>query len=140
MKPETRKAALRAAARTALVVSLGAASACGGATPTAAVGNRDVGAAAAPLTCDAYLDGLATTPVADLAKDDPLHGQPGVYVEAFADRTARASERTQQCCAEALAPPAGGGEHRWPCCNALPSDAQPMACTPWGPPCPPTMA
>lgn len=140
MKPETRKAALRAAARTALVVSLGAASACGGAKPTASVGNREVGEAVTPLTCDAYLDGLATAPIADLPADDPLRGRHDVYVEAFADREARASERTQQCCAEALAPPAGGGDHRWACCNALPSDAQPTACTPWGPPCPPTMA
>ncbi|MBP6628806.1 MAG: hypothetical protein KBG28_15640 [Kofleriaceae bacterium] len=145
MKPETRRAALRAAAHTAFVV----AAACGGADPAPAspraAGPGPTGpsspepGAAAPLACDPYLDGLATVPIGELPADDPLRGRSDAYVEAFADLGARADARTQQCCLEELADGAGR-DHRWACCNALAAADQPGACTPWGPPCPPAMA
>lgn len=53
----------------------------------------------------------------------------------------------KSCCLEALEPGDGGTtdwSHRWECCNLLGNgtstgEGAPMACTPWGPPVPPSM-
>ena len=53
------------------------------------------------------------------------------------------SIEVQNCCAEhLLADNDGLGTHRWDCCANLPADAGQnisIACTPWGPPVPPSM-
>lgn len=53
------------------------------------------------------------------------------------------SAQVQTCCAELLASSEGMmGAHRWDCCANLPADAGQnvgIACTPWGPPVPPSM-
>lgn len=53
------------------------------------------------------------------------------------------SAEVQTCCAELLTDRDGGlPAHRWDCCANLPADAGQnvgIACTPWGPPVPPSM-
>ena len=53
------------------------------------------------------------------------------------------SAEVQTCCAELLEKSQGGlATHRWDCCANLPADAGQsvgIACTPWGPPVPPSM-
>jgi hypothetical protein len=77
----------------------------------------------------------------DLPDGDPLKGRHDQY-GAFADPAARTAARTVACCTEVLAHDGTQADARWPCCSALAvtTGEQPMACTPWGPPCPPEMA
>ncbi|MBS2020066.1 MAG: hypothetical protein JST00_44815 [Deltaproteobacteria bacterium] len=54
------------------------------------------------------------------------------------------SKEVQACCVELLTNPGDAGlgmtAHRWDCCaNATPGADIGMACTPWGPPVPPSM-
>ncbi len=53
------------------------------------------------------------------------------------------SAEVQTCCAKLLDESHGGlAAHRWDCCANLPADAGQnigIACTPWGPPVPPSM-
>lgn len=54
------------------------------------------------------------------------------------------STEVQACCADLLTKPGPDGlgmtAHRWDCCaNATPGVEIGMACTPWGPPVPPSM-
>jgi hypothetical protein len=53
------------------------------------------------------------------------------------------SAEVQTCCVELLDQSHGAlADHRWDCCANLPADAGQkvgMACTPWGPPVPPSM-
>ncbi len=54
------------------------------------------------------------------------------------------SSEVQACCTELLTKPGDDGlgmtAHRWDCCaNATPGAKIGMACTPWGPPVPPSM-
>lgn len=53
------------------------------------------------------------------------------------------SAEVQTCCAELLGDQDGGlPAHRWDCCANLPADPGQnigIACTPWGPPVPPSM-
>jgi hypothetical protein len=137
MTPEIRRAALRMAAKTALILSVG----CGGSPPPAPVQNTTP-AVPAPVVeaCEPYLGKLAVVKREELADDDPLRQRNDVY-GAFADAVARQSARTQQCCQEELDAKRAQAAHRWACCSALPQGAQNgAACTPWGPPCPPEMA
>lgn len=138
MSPEIRRAALRAAAKAAFVVSIGCSSGAGKPAPSNVAGKTGPEPAAA--SCAEYLAGLEVVQRDQLADDDPLKEAPELY-GAFADRAARESARTRECCTEALAE-GGSGEPRWACCSALgnASGGQPGACIPWGPPCPPSMA
>ncbi|MBL9012762.1 MAG: hypothetical protein JNL83_01210 [Myxococcales bacterium] len=137
MTPEIRRAALRIAAKTALVVTIG----CSGgssstkATPPANTG----GTAAAVVACDVHLGGLTTIEKDKLAADDPLKERMDVYGKVFANVADRTAPRTQECCNEQLAADGASSAQRWECCSALPANSQAMACTPWGPPCPPEM-
>ncbi len=55
------------------------------------------------------------------------------------------SAEVQTCCADALEKNHGATAHRWDCCANLPPDDGDggstigIACTPWGPPVPPSM-
>lgn len=53
------------------------------------------------------------------------------------------SDDVQACCAELLDKSQGAlASHRWDCCANLPANPPPsvgIACTPWGPPVPPSM-
>ena len=141
MTPEIRKAAIRAAAKVALVVSVGCSGGSAAAPPSNAATGPDPAPAAA--TCEAHLASLAVVKAGELAADDPLHDRNDVFGEVFADVAARHDAHTQQCCTEVLGDvDAASKPYRWECCSALASvgTAQPFACTPWGPPCPPTMA
>ena len=136
MTPQTRRAALRMAAKAAMVLTVGCS---GGQHATPPPSNTATPTGSAPVACKPYLAGLAQSHVADLPADDPLHGKPDIY-GAFTDIAARQSAQTQQCCADELN---AGVEsaYRWACCSAL-GHAPPnhlAACTPWGPPCPPEM-
>ncbi len=142
MSPEVRRAALLAAAKTTFIVSLG----CSSNVQPGASRPESVTPPAAPeVSCAEHLGGLAQTKMGEaLPASDPLHDKPGVY-GAFTDIAARTSERTQQCCSEALTDGNGESAYRWACCSALidqngqrPDDRF-MACTPWGPPCPPAL-
>jgi len=133
MTPEIRRAALRAAAKVALVTAVG----CG--SSTAPPSNVST---APPQTCTQYLDTLKQVQSREeLPADDPLRTKLAVY-GAFADRTARESARTHECCTEEMKGNAQG-KHQWACCSALdnqvPEGAVAYGCTPWGPPCPPVM-
>ncbi len=137
MKPEIRRAALRAAAKAALVMTIGCSGGKGSPPPSSTT--PDPVPVAAGASCADHLGGLATAKPEALAADDPLRSRGEVY-GAFADVAARQSARTQECCAEALERDGSSAAQRWECCSALPATAQAMACTPWGPPCPPQMA
>lgn len=133
MTTDVRRTALRAAAKCAIIVTLG----CGGRTAPAQP-EPDVPPVAEP-SCAEYLASLET--VDQVPEGDPLHGQLDVY-GAFADVEARSSARTRECCTEQLVAGGSGAAQRWECCSALgdvPEGAEPSACTPWGPPCPPEM-
>ena len=135
MTPEIRRAALRMAAKAALILSVG----CGSSPPPAPVQNTTP---ATPVeeACEPYLGKLAVVQREDLAADDPLRQRNDVY-GAFADAVARQSARTQQCCHEELDAKHAQAPHRWACCSAVaPGTEHGTACTPWGPPCPPEMA
>lgn len=138
MTPEIRKAALRIAAKTALVVTIGCS---GGSSSTKATPPTNTGgsAAAAVVACDAHLAGLATIEKDKLAADDPLKGRMDVYGKVFASVADRTSPRTQECCNEELTTNGTNSKLRWECCSAVEPNTQAMACTPWGPPCPPEM-
>lgn len=137
MTPEIRRAALRIAAKTALVVTIGC-SGGGSATKTAPPANTG-GTPAPVVACDAHLAGLAKTDRDKLAADDPLKERMDVYGQVFADVGERTSARTQECCHEELTANGASSALRWECCSALPRGSEAMACTPWGPPCPPEM-
>ena len=140
MTPEIRRAALRIAAKTALVVTIGCSGS--GSSTTTSPSNVATGSAAQPVACDPHLSGLATVEKDNLASSDPLRERMDVYGKVFADITARTSARTQECCTEELVTSGSSAKHRWECCSALgdvPAGAEPSACTPWGPPCPPEM-
>jgi hypothetical protein len=144
MTPEIRRAALRAAAKAALVVSVG----CSGGAKTAPPPENTTGstgsavAAAAPMSCADHLASLAKGAPESLPEGDPLRGKPGVYGEVYTDRAARESARTQECCTEEINNHGSQAQARWECCSALTAqtDKSTAACTPWGPPCPPAMA
>jgi hypothetical protein len=138
MTPEIRKAALRIAAKTALVVTIGCS---GGGSSTKATPPANTGgtAGAAVVACDAHLGALATIEKDKLAADDPLKARMDVYGKVFANVGERTSPRTQECCTEHLDKGGSSSALRWECCSALPETASPSACTPWGPPCPPEM-
>ena len=139
MTPEIRRAALRMAAKTALILSLNG---CGGgaATPPPVANATGDQPPAPAASCEQHLSSLAVVKRDALAPDDPLAKRNDVY-GAFADIVARTSARTQQCCHEELDKQGARAAHRWACCSALgPTDGTGIACTPWGPPCPPEMA
>lgn len=137
MTPEIRRAAIRAAAKAALITAIG----CGG-DPKPAAPMTPSNVSAAPATkaavdCATHLGGLAKVKQDKLADDDPLKNDSTVYGQVFADRAARESADTKKCCNEELAANGAGSKLRWECCSALGGTG--MACTPWGPPCPPAM-
>lgn len=145
MTPEIRRAALRAAAKAALVVSLGSLGSIGcsggksGGPSTSSTSNTGGSTEpAAEVSCADYLAGLPVARTGELAADDPLKDRPDVY-GAFASVADREAARTQTCCTEQLAADGSAAAQRWECCSALPAPDG-MACTPWGPPCPPAMA
>ena len=138
MTPEIRKAALRIAAKTALITAIGC-SGGGSSTKATPPANAGGSAAAAVVACDAYLGSLATVEKDKLAADDPLKGRMDVYGKVFANVAERSAPRTTECCNEELATNGASSKPRWECCSALEPNTQAMACTPWGPPCPPEM-
>jgi hypothetical protein len=141
MTPEIRRAALRAAAKAALVVSI---TGCSG-SPKAPPSNTSGGSDSKPVaaaSCADYLGSLATIGHGELPDGDPLKGKTAVY-GAFKDVAARSAPRTTECCTEELKAHGSSAKARFECCSALgdvPAGAEPSACTPWGPPCPPAMA
>ncbi len=156
MSPEIRRAALLIAAKTTILTTIGCSnglSPAPGPAPTSDTPTAGSPAAAAPTTpaatpaataqkpCAEHLDGLATIDTSKLPNNDPLHGDTTVF-GAFADVAARNDPRTQECCREELTRDNSAAAHRWACCSALPEkdrEGQAMACTPWGPPCPPPL-
>ncbi len=107
----------------------------------AKVAQRRTSHVAAATACIKSLDKLAVVKIEDLAPTDPLKSRQGIY-GAFGDPIARALPATQTCCNEEMIVFGSSAKHRWACCSALPAlpaDAAPSACTPWGPPCPPEM-
>ena len=138
MTPEVRRAALRAAAKTAFVATLVGCSGASKPATEAPPSNAAPPAAAAPVSCAAHLDGLATAKPKDLPASDPLHGRNDVF-GAFTDVAARSAARTVECCKETLEKDGAQAKHRWECCSTFAINEQPFACTPWGPPCPPEM-
>ena len=141
MTPEIRKAALRIAAKTALVVVTVGCSGGGSSTKSTPPTNTGgASASGAVVACDAHLGALALVDSKDqLAAGDPLKERMDVYGKVFANAEERNAPRTQECCTQELATNGAGSKLRWECCSALPAQADPAACTPWGPPCPPEM-
>lgn len=143
MTPEIRRAAVRAAAKVALVATLG----CSGGQRQPPQ-NTEPGPAvprAAP-DCDEHLDKLEVVGLGKLADDDPLKNANAF--EAFKDIAARTTPRTTECCTQQLVAHGSSAKQRFACCSALdaagipggvPEGAEASACTPWGPPCPPEM-
>ncbi len=147
MTPEIRRAALRMAAKTALVVTVG----CGG-QPVAPP--HDLAASPAE-SCSAYLGALATVERTEVKADDPIRARIedglAIYI-LFADATQRTAPRTLACCSDVLT--VGPSVQRGACCSAVDdgahhstgsyfggrTDAERAACAPWGPPCPPEMS
>lgn len=78
-----------------------------------------------PLTCEQVVNAAF-----------PVEGQ-------YPGKKQSISVQVQTCCAELLlADESGMAPHRWDCCANLPPDAGQnlaIACTPWGPPVPPSM-
>lgn len=127
MRRETHRAALRMASKLALsatVLGCNAAS-----TPITAAPSTDsvptASASAAPqkLSCDKVID-----------RAFPTEGKyPGEKQSVSAE--------VVSCCREVLLKHAGMAPHRWDCCANVEKDSNEMhaACTPWGPPTPPSM-
>lgn len=138
MTPEIRKAALRIAAKTALVMTIGC-SGGGSSTKATPPANTGGSGATAVVACDAYLGGLATVEKDKLPAGDPLKERMDVYGNVFANVAERTAARTKECCTEELAAHSSSSKLRWECCSALDANSNAMACTPWGPPCPPEM-
>jgi len=136
--PEIRKAALRAAAKAAVVGMLAG---CGGSEPKPAAPSNVARPEkpAASIDCATWLADLKTVKQDELPAGDPLKEKSDVYGAVFADRAARESPETQKCCTEELTANSAGSKLRWECCSALVVDPAGAACTPWGPPCPPEM-
>lgn len=153
MSPEVRRAALLIAAKATIFTAIGCSGGlqpAAGPAPTSdppAAADKGAPAPAADVaaaeskTCAQHLDGLVMVKnTSELPDNDPLRGDMTVY-GAFADVAARSDPRTQECCREELKQDVAGAPHRWACCSAL-GDSDPevaMACTPWGPPCPPAL-
>ena len=144
MTPEIRRAALRMAAKAAMLGAIGCSAP---APPGAAMPTPPGNTAPAPTagaSCEAYLGSLATYDLdvkAQLADDDPLKKRSDVY-GAFARIADRSAPRTHACCTTQLVAAGSQAKQRWACCSALdavPAGADPSACSPWGPPCPPAM-
>lgn len=142
MTPEIRRAAIRAAAKTALIAGLAG---CASEPRTAPAGpsNAATGTPATPaeaVDCTTLLGNLEAVPQDRLPDGDPVKARTDVYGSVFADRTRREAPATQRCCSEELAQAGASSRFRWECCSAL-LDTQDVggACTPWGPPCPPAM-
>lgn len=146
MTPEIRRKALRMAAKTAFVMSIGtSAGIAGGCSGGATSGPAPSNVAVQPVEqpCPQYLDALEAVDMGDLPATDPLHGQLGYY-GAFKDVAMRAAPHTQQCCKDELTTAGSSAKHRWACCSAIakgemPAEVRGSACTPWGPPVPPEM-
>jgi hypothetical protein len=161
MRSDVHSAALRAAAKVAFSVAfLGG---CGGAT-SSGLADEDLtangkGAEPGKAHGDA---GQASSPAADAATTNPSgpgHDEDASTTPPLACAQAidaafpvegdypgtpqAVSVHVQECCADALAASQGVMEHhRWDCCANLPADAGnevAIACTPWGPPVPPSM-
>jgi hypothetical protein len=138
-KATIRRAAVRMAAKTAaFVVTVGAIGCSGGGK--AAPSNVDKTTGGTAGACEPYLAGLATAKPEALPEGDELKTKPGVY-GAFQDPAARSAPQTLSCCNADLKAHGAASKHRWACCSAVEGkpDAEVMACTPWGPPCPPEM-
>lgn len=158
MSPDVRRAALLAAAKATFIVSLG----CARNEPPGAPTGPTISTASTPMApepappppapapepapatpeipCEQHLASLATAQIDELPANDPLRARHDVY-GAFRDISARTDDRTVACCVAVLRDH-NGSDRRWPCCSsALPSTLElEMACTPWGPPCPPALA
>jgi len=155
-----RKAALRAAARTAIMLTLsgcalshvreerapraGSGAARDAATAIADAGHdagRDAGADAARSSCEEHLGALAI-----VASESGWGNQ-------FADEGARSDPFTGDCCMEIESqttigtgglPEGVSTELAMACCDTLVfvqhrESSSNLGCTPWGPPCPPEM-
>lgn len=136
MTPEIRRAAIRAAAKAALITAIGCS---GDPKPTTTMPSNVSTSPAVPEVkeCGALLGGLEKVAQDKLADDDPLKKSNFVYGQVFADRKARESAEVQKCCTEELDKNNASSKLRWECCAAV--DGKGAACTPWGPPCPPAM-
>jgi hypothetical protein len=157
MRSDVHSAALRAAAKVAFSVAfLGG---CGGAT-SPGLADEDLTAngkgtgygGESGKTAPASDASTASPPGPGYDKDasttPPLTCEQAINaafpVEGNYPGTPQAvSVHVQECCADTLAASRGVMEnHRWDCCANLPADAGnevAIACTPWGPPVPPSM-
>ena len=154
MRSDVHTAALRAAAKVAFSVAFlggcSAASDAEGTDPKApgadgvepGTTESDLAAAkkkpkiAAPTTSCHQNDSGAPKPSCEsvVAAAFPTEGNyPGTKQAVSND--------VQTCCAELLTKSGGSlAKHRWDCCaNVAPGQNVAMACTPWGPPVPPSM-
>lgn len=138
MRSDVHSAALRAAAKVAFSVAF-----IGGCSAPASSDPADDDAVS---TSDELAKGCEKD--RDASSPSPLTCEQAVRaafpVEGDYPGTKQAvSVRVQTCCVELLEESRGMlGEHRWDCCANLPANAGPsvgIACTPWGPPVPPSM-
>lgn len=152
MRTDVHASALRAAAKVALSVAI--LEGCGGATTpvdtkgvepvtaggdttTPAPGASGSGSASGSRPVTPAPAGTTTNPSCDAVINAafPSDGQyPGTKQLVSAE--------VQSCCVALLGKSDAPGIHRWDCCANLPENAPAsvnIACTPWGPPVPPSM-
>ncbi len=144
MQNDVHFAALRAAARVAFGVAVlggcsGAEEPADGSLSSASEINRapchDAGATKPKKSCDEVI----ASAFADAGADDFVWNDP-------TKPRAPVSSEVKACCEERLGDRDGGVfamPYRWSCCAAIDDGAGDpaigMACTPWGPPVPPSM-
>jgi hypothetical protein len=164
MRSDVHSAALRAAAKVAFSVAFISGCAAPGAStegesdpndPTAGYDDTEVSTSESNLGSKKK---PATTTTRSSALTSGCHKEAGAPKPLTCEQVINAafptegnypgekqsvSVQVQTCCAEALASETGWMmEHRWDCCANLPADAGQnlnIACTPWGPPVPPSM-
>lgn len=142
MRTDVHFAALRAAARVAFSMALlnACSSAAEGADEPKATGEGE--------------EGLASSEAAMSSPDCPDHTCASVLAAEFPkpgdyrwEREPR-SKQVVECCQKELAKHGSQTQYRWDCCVAFDpetgeggsdGDGQSWACTPWGPPVPPSM-
>jgi hypothetical protein len=150
MKPEVHAEALRAASRVAF--SLAFVAGCGGATtsdPQPTTGKNDPpsnapgGGTAAPAGSGTGTGGYDTQPPNNAAKScETVIASAFTKEGDYPGEKKVVSSEVQQCCEKQLLSTRGQMAHRWDCCANVAQtnkDVQ-MACTPWGPPVPPSIA
>ena len=129
MNHDARIAALRAAAK----VAFGVAFLTGCNTENADDGANDPAQESEVKTAGTKTKKFSCVDLVNAAFPEE-GGYPGKPVKTTAE--------VRQCCSDILVESGGTGAHRWDCCANHEAKDDPkigVACTPWGPPCPPAM-